>query len=123
MGLSNTVFQWTNRNAGTKLSCSSEPVFVNLLRSPRIDSQPCRLVRQPNLICRTGPSSYIGRRNQFLGFFKRLQIRALATYDPDTMRQSTDSHVQPAEGISHPLCSYFFGMYTCSMCFEYCSIF
>jgi hypothetical protein len=67
VGLSNTVFQWTNRNAGTKLSCSAEPVFVNLLRSPRIDSQPGRLVRQPNLICRTGPPSYISRRNRFLG--------------------------------------------------------
>jgi hypothetical protein len=57
----------------------SEPVFVNLLRSPGIDSQPGRPVRQP--IWRTGPPSYIGCGIDSLesipGFLKRLQIQAL----------------------------------------------
>ncbi len=50
------------------LHCSyfPEPVFVDLLRRPGIDSQPGGPVR--NSICRTGPPSYIGWRNRFLGF-------------------------------------------------------
>ncbi len=40
-------------------------MFVDLLRSPRIDSQPGGPVRQP-YICRTGPTVYIPR-NRFLG--------------------------------------------------------
>jgi hypothetical protein len=42
-----------------------EPVFVDLLRRPGIDSQPGGPVRNP--ICRTGPPGYIGWRNRFLG--------------------------------------------------------
>jgi hypothetical protein len=43
----------------------AEPVFVDLLRRPGIDSQPSGPVRDP--ICRTGPPGYIGWRNRFLG--------------------------------------------------------
>jgi hypothetical protein len=42
-----------------------EPVFVDLLRRPGIDSQPGGPVRNP--ICRTGPPGYIGWRYRFLG--------------------------------------------------------
>jgi hypothetical protein len=42
-----------------------EPVFVDLLMRPGIDSQPGGQVRNP--ICRTGPPGYIGWRNRFLG--------------------------------------------------------
>ncbi len=42
-----------------------EPVFVDLLRRPGIDSQPGGPVRNP--ICRTGPPGYIGWQNRFLG--------------------------------------------------------
>jgi hypothetical protein len=42
-----------------------EPVFVDLLWRPGIDSQPGGPVRNP--ICRTGPPGYIGWRNRFLG--------------------------------------------------------
>jgi hypothetical protein len=38
------------------------PYFENLLRSPGIDSQPGKPVRD-NPICRTGPPGYIGSRN------------------------------------------------------------
>ncbi len=57
----------------------SEPVFVNLLRSPGIDSLPGAPVQQPFLTYR--PLGYIGWNNKFLGIdpglHKRLQIRAL----------------------------------------------
>ncbi len=43
-----------------------EPQFVNLLRSPGIDSQPGGPVQQPYLPY--GPPGYIGWRNQFLDF-------------------------------------------------------
>jgi hypothetical protein len=43
----------------------TEPVFVDLLRRPGIDSQPGGPVRNP--ICRTGPPGYTGWRNRFLG--------------------------------------------------------
>jgi hypothetical protein len=43
----------------------TEPVFVDLLWRPGIDSQPGGPVRNP--ICRTGPPGYIGWRNRFLG--------------------------------------------------------
>ncbi len=53
------------------LLTNTELVFVNLLRSPKIDSQPGGPVRQPylsyrcdNPLCRTGPTVYIVRRNQ-----------------------------------------------------------
>jgi hypothetical protein len=42
-----------------------EPVFVDLLRRPGIDSEPGGPVRNP--ACRTGPPGYIGGRNRFLG--------------------------------------------------------
>ena len=42
-----------------------EPVFVNLVRIPGIDSQPGG--RYENPIRRTGPPGYIGWRNRFLG--------------------------------------------------------
>jgi hypothetical protein len=43
------------------LAPTPEPVFVNLLRSRGIDSQPGVPVRQvDNLVCRTGPPGYIG---------------------------------------------------------------
>jgi hypothetical protein len=48
----------------TSASCS-EPVFVDLLRGPGIDSHPGGPVRNP--ICRRGPPGYIGWRNRFLG--------------------------------------------------------
>jgi hypothetical protein len=44
---------------------ATEPVFVDLLRGPGIDSQPGGPVRNP--ICRTGPPGYTGWRNRFLG--------------------------------------------------------
>jgi hypothetical protein len=44
---------------------TTEPVFVILLRSRGIDSQPCEPVRNP--ICRNGPPDYIGWRNRFQG--------------------------------------------------------
>jgi hypothetical protein len=43
----------------------SEPVFVDLVRRPGIDSQAGGPVQNP--ICRTGPPGYIGWRNRFLG--------------------------------------------------------
>ncbi len=46
----------------------SEPVFVDLLRSPGID--PSLVVRYDNPICRTGPPGYIARWNRFLGSIK-----------------------------------------------------
>ncbi len=52
------------QNVFQKLS-RTEPVFVDLLRGPGIDSQPGGPVRNP--ICRTGPPGYIGWRNRFLG--------------------------------------------------------
>jgi hypothetical protein len=42
-----------------------EPVFVDLLRSPGIDSSMAGLYDNP--ICRTCPPGYIGWRNRFLG--------------------------------------------------------
>jgi hypothetical protein len=42
-----------------------EPIFVNLLRSPGIDSQSGGPVRNPT--CRTGPPGNIGHRIRFLG--------------------------------------------------------
>ncbi len=44
-----------------------EPEFVNLLRSPGINSQLGVPVRQPYLTYHTDPSGYIGWRNRFLG--------------------------------------------------------
>jgi hypothetical protein len=41
------------------------PVFVDLLRSPGIDSQLAGRYEKP--ICRTGPPGYIGWRSRTLG--------------------------------------------------------
>ncbi len=62
------------------LCCAPEPVFVSLLRSPGIDSQPGWPVRQPYLTFR--PVGYMGWRNP--GLLKRLQILVLvfAAYLP-----------------------------------------
>jgi hypothetical protein len=43
----------------------SEPVFVDLLRSHGIDSQPAG--RCDNPLCHTGLPGYIGWQNRFLG--------------------------------------------------------
>jgi hypothetical protein len=53
-----------------------EPVFVNLLRSPGIDSQPDRPVRQPYLSHR---AAMLHRQvsESIPGLLKRLQIRVL----------------------------------------------
>ncbi len=74
------------RPQGKKSSLQPEPEFVNLLRSPGIDSQPGGPLRQPCLaLYRTGPPGYLGWRSRFLGIdsldliprlLKRLQTRA-----------------------------------------------
>jgi hypothetical protein len=49
---------------------NGEPVFVNLLRRPGIDSQPCEPVRQHNLSYRPARLHRLAesiRRNRFLG--------------------------------------------------------
>jgi hypothetical protein len=46
-------------------SVYTEPVFVNLLRSP--GSIPSKAVQYDDPICRTGPPNNIGWRNRFLG--------------------------------------------------------
>jgi hypothetical protein len=53
------------RGRDQQTGLKAEPVFVDLLRRPGIDSQPGGPVRNP--ICRTGPPGYIGWRNRFLG--------------------------------------------------------
>jgi len=50
---------------GPGLDTIAEPVFVDLLWRPGIDSQPGGPVQNP--ICRTGPPGYLGLRNRFLG--------------------------------------------------------
>jgi hypothetical protein len=50
----------------TQRSCT-KPEFVNLLRSPGIDSQPSGPVRQPYLTYTGPPGCYMGWRNWFLG--------------------------------------------------------
>jgi hypothetical protein len=57
----------------------SEPVFVDLLTSPRIDSHPGGPERQPYLSYRPASLHRLAKsipRNRFLGFHKHLQIRA-----------------------------------------------
>jgi hypothetical protein len=56
---------YTARRKTKKEGEEPESVFVNLLRSPGIDSQPGGLVRQLYLSY-TGPPGYIGLRNRFL---------------------------------------------------------
>jgi hypothetical protein len=53
-----------------------EPVFVDLVRSPGIDSQPGGPVRNP--VSRTGPPGYM-LAESIPGLHKRLQIRAQST--------------------------------------------
>ncbi len=58
----------------------SEPEFVNILRSPGIDSQPGGPVRQPYLAYRSARLHRLAESipwNRFPGVLKRLQIRAL----------------------------------------------
>ncbi len=52
-----------------------EPVFVNLLRSPGIDSQPGRPDRRPYLLYRPAMLDRLAELNP--GLLYRLQIRAL----------------------------------------------
>jgi hypothetical protein len=52
-----------------------EPEFINILRSPGIDSQPGRWVRQPYLTYR--PAWLHRLAESIPGLLKRLQIRAL----------------------------------------------
>jgi hypothetical protein len=61
-----------------------EPVFVNILRSPGIDSQPGRPVRQPYLSYL--PARLHGLAESIPGLHKRLQIRALGS-----IRASSDT--------------------------------
>ncbi len=72
----------------------AETVFVNLLRSRGIDSQP-REGRYP--IWRTGPPGYIAWRNRFLGIdswaLKRLHIRALISVQRCTKTRIYRSYV------------------------------
>ncbi len=71
----------TQARLHTDITLHLEPVFVNLLRSPGIDSQPGGPVQYDNPICHTGPPCYMGWRNRILGLIpghlKRLKIRAL----------------------------------------------
>jgi hypothetical protein len=77
------ITQYHDNQRFSSPSKRTEPVFVGLVRSPGIDSQPGGPVRNP--VSRTGPTGYIGWRNRFLridssesipGLHKRLQIRA-----------------------------------------------
>jgi hypothetical protein len=65
----------------TLIGGKSEPVFVDLVRRPGIDSLPGGSVQNP--ICRTGPPGYmageIDSSVSIPGLHKRLQIRALVT--------------------------------------------
>jgi hypothetical protein len=55
--------------------CTPEPVFVNLLRSPGIDSQPGRQVREPYLSYRSARLHRLAESiPQILGLLKRLQF-------------------------------------------------
>ncbi len=72
---SKTVFQLKNSRA-TTVTCKrqSEPVFVDLLRSPGIDSQHGGPVRQPYLSYH--PARLHRQAESIPGLQKRLQIRA-----------------------------------------------
>jgi hypothetical protein len=80
-----TLFNTASSAAHQILLCRSgmnpEILFVDLLRSPGIDSQPCGpVVRQPYLSYRLAKLHRLTEsipRNRFLGLHKRLQIRAL----------------------------------------------
>ncbi len=64
--------------------CKLEPVFVDLLRRPRIDFQPGGPVRQPYLSFRFALSyigySWIDSSDSISGLHIRLKIRALSTW-------------------------------------------
>jgi hypothetical protein len=74
----------------------TEPVFLNLLRSPGINSQPAG--RYDNPICRTGPPGYIGWWNRFLGslniykyglrFVQALRIRQMPNVKGQDFRET-----------------------------------
>jgi hypothetical protein len=68
-------------NKNNALHTFPEPVFVDLLRSPGIDSQPGGPVRQPYLLYRSAKlqASGIDFSESIPGLLKRLQIRALVT--------------------------------------------
>ncbi len=92
----------------------TEPIFENLLRSPRIDSQPGGPVRQPYLS--SDLPGYIGWRNRFLGIY---------CWAPETFKNTSSVLRQRMMGLnpgllriwhrqlrrsnhssrSHPLCS------------------
>ncbi len=77
---------------GADAATAAEPVFVNLLRSPEIDSLPGEPVRQPYLSYRPARLHRLPEsipRNRFLGY-KRLQIRALNSWwaEPLTHREA-----------------------------------
>jgi hypothetical protein len=60
----------------------TEPVFVDLLRSPGIDSQPGGPVRQPYLLY--WPAEPHGLAESIPGLLKSLRIRALETFGNGT---------------------------------------
>jgi len=71
------------------MSCI-EPVFVNLLRSTGIDSQP-----GDNPICCTGPPGYIGLAEFIPGLHIRLQIWALKIFPLDFAMHDVNSGFRP----------------------------
>jgi hypothetical protein len=70
-----------------------EPVFVNLLRSPGIDSQPSWPVRRPYLAYRTGPPGYIGWRIRFLGIGCARIFKLLRSPGIDSKESIPPAHV------------------------------
>jgi hypothetical protein len=63
-----------SKKSYSAFSQKPEPVFVDLLRSPGIDSQPGGPVRQPYLTYR--PARLYRLAESIPGLLKRLQIRA-----------------------------------------------
>jgi hypothetical protein len=71
-------------------SKNSEPVFVDLLRSPGIDSQHGRPGRQPYLSYRPARLHRLAEpvhQNQFLGSINvyKYELRELLTHDPNLL--------------------------------------
>jgi hypothetical protein len=58
------------------LGFNPEPEFVNLLRSPGIDSQPGGPVRQPYLTYQSAMLHRLAESTVIPGLLKHLQIRA-----------------------------------------------
>jgi hypothetical protein len=83
-GVADPALSFGIQNGGGSVSAHHthflpEPVFVNLLRSPVIDSQPGGPVRQPYLTYRPARLKKIGKIDSLEsipGLLKRLQIRA-----------------------------------------------